>query len=51
MSGYIYTMYAGADPGHGWVLNDPVLGTVPTLGACVPNIRRVVKQGDYIFLS
>ncbi len=49
MKGYIYTMYAGADPGHGWVLNDPIFGTVPTLGACVPNIRRVVQEGDYVF--
>jgi len=49
MSGYIYTMYAGADPGHGWILNDPIFVPTPTLGACVPNIRRAVKQGDYIF--
>jgi hypothetical protein len=49
MKGYIYTMYAGADPGHGWVLNDPIFGNVPTLGACVPNIRRAVEVGDYIF--
>jgi len=50
MQGYIYTMAAGADPGHGWVLNDPIFGPVPTLGACVPNIRRVVQEGDYIFV-
>jgi hypothetical protein len=50
MKGYIYTMYEGADPGHGWSLNDPIFGTVPTLGACVPNIRRVVELGDYIFV-
>jgi hypothetical protein len=49
MKGYIYTMYAGADPGHGWVLNDPIFAPVPTLGACVPNIRRNVEEGDYIF--
>lgn len=49
MKGYIYTMYAGADPGHGWVLTDPIFGSVPTLGACVPNIRRAVEVGDYIF--
>jgi hypothetical protein len=50
MNGYIYTMAAGADPAHGWILNDPIFGDVPTLGACVPNIRRTVEQGDYIFV-
>ena len=49
MKGYIYTMYAGADPGHGWVLNDPIFTPIPTLGACMPNIRRAVSVGDYIF--
>jgi hypothetical protein len=50
MNGYIYTMYAGADPGHGFVLNDPIFGATPTLGACVPHIRRAVQVGDYIFV-
>ena len=49
MKGYIYTMFAGADPGHGWTLTDPIFCEVPTLGACVPHIRRAVKEGDYIF--
>lgn len=49
MNGYIYTMFAGADPAHGWIMNDPIFGKTPTLGACVPNIRRAVKLGDYIF--
>ena len=49
MNGYIYTLYEGADPGRGWVLNDPIFGKKPTLGACVPNIRRHVKLGDWIF--
>jgi hypothetical protein len=49
MKGYIYTMFAGADPSHGWELNDPIFGKTPTLGACVPNIRRNVQIGDYIF--
>jgi hypothetical protein len=49
MNGYIYTLYAGADPGHGWVMNDPIFGRTPTLGACVPNIRRNVNVGDWIF--
>ncbi len=49
MKGYIYPMYKGADPGTGWIMNDPIFGRVPTLGACVPNIRRAVQIGDYIF--
>jgi len=49
MKGYVYTMYAGADPGYGWKMTDPIFGRVPTLGACVPNIRRLVQPGDYVF--
>jgi hypothetical protein len=49
MKGYIYTMYQGADPGKGWVMTDPIFGSKPTLGACMPNIRRVVSVGDFIF--
>lgn len=49
MSGYIYTSYAGADPSKGWIMSDPILTRTPTLGACVPNIRRAVKVGDWIF--
>lgn len=48
--GYIYTMFKGADPDQGWVLTDPIFGPVPTLGGCMPNIRRVVQKGDYIFV-
>ena len=50
MKGYIYSMYQGADPGVGWRLNDPIFGSKPTLGACVPNIRRTVQIGDWIFV-
>src|ERR1700752_2054905 len=49
MKGYIYTMFAGADPGVGWKITDPIYGKTPTLGACMPNIRKVVERGDYIF--
>jgi hypothetical protein len=49
MKGYIYSMYGGADPGAGWVMNDPILKPIPTLGACVPNIRKWVSKGDWIF--
>lgn len=50
MKGYIYTMFQGADPAQGWRLTDPIFGKVPTLGACMPNIRRVVTPGDHIFV-
>lgn len=49
MNGFIYTMYTGADPGLGWIMNDPIVGKMPTLGACVPNIRRNVGIGEWIF--
>ena len=50
MKGYIYTMFAGADPGAGWVMTDPTFGKRPTLGACMPNVRRAVVPGDHIFV-
>jgi hypothetical protein len=50
VKGYIYTMFRGADPGQGWRMTDPIFGAVPTLGACVPNIRRIVTAEDYIFV-
>ncbi|OFW00189.1 MAG: hypothetical protein A3G20_04465 [Acidobacteria bacterium RIFCSPLOWO2_12_FULL_59_11] len=50
MKGYIYTMFAGADPGVGWHMTDPIFGKTPTLGACMPNVRRYVSVGDYVFV-
>jgi hypothetical protein len=50
MKGYIYTMYAGADPSQGWKMNDPIFGRSPTLGACVPHIRKAVSVGDHVFV-
>jgi hypothetical protein len=49
MKGYIYTMFAGADPAEGWKMTDPIYGKVPTLGACMTNIRSAVQKDDYIF--
>lgn len=49
MKGYVYIMFKGADPGKGWTMTDPIFGKKPTLGACVPQIRRVVTRGDWIF--
>ena len=50
MKGYIYITSNGTDPGLYNNLNDPLFGKVPTLGACMPNIRRLVTKGDYIFV-
>ncbi len=50
MKGYIYITGTGTDPGLKNNLNDPVFEDVPSLGACMPNIRRLVKGGDYIFV-
>jgi hypothetical protein len=49
MKGYIYTMFAGADPGAGWQMTDPIFDNPPTLGACMPQIRRAVEVNDHIF--
>ncbi|MDQ2771323.1 MAG: hypothetical protein M3Y54_12580 [Bacteroidota bacterium] len=49
MKGYIYSMYKGADPGVGFTLTDPIFTGTPSLGACMPNIRRLVEKGDFIF--
>lgn len=49
MKGYIYKLYSGADPAKGWIFNDPIFGSPPTLGACVPNIRRAVVPGDWVY--
>jgi hypothetical protein len=50
IKGYIYTMFKGADPAEGFELTDPIFGKVPTMGACRPDIRRVVEPGDQIFV-
>jgi hypothetical protein len=50
MKGYIYITSTGADPALRNNLNDPVFGKYPSLGACMPNIRRFVEKGDYIFV-
>ncbi len=50
MKGYIYISGSGTDPGARRNMNDPFLfSRTPTLGACMPNIRRLVLPGDFIF--
>jgi len=50
MKGYIYITATGTDPSLRGNLNDPLFTKMPTLGACMPNIRRVVTKGDWIFV-
>jgi len=50
MAGVIYICSSGVDPAAGDVLTDPLFGPVPTLGACVPNLRRIVEPGDWLFV-
>ena len=47
---YIYISGHGADPQANGRLNDPILRGRASLGACMPNIRRLVERGDYIFV-
>jgi hypothetical protein len=51
VKGYIYISGTGTDPSARRNMNDPMLfSKTPTLGACMPNIRRVVLPGDFIFV-
>jgi hypothetical protein len=50
MKGYAFITSSGYDPEKGRNVKDPFLGTTPTLGACMPNIRRWVVPGDHIFV-
>jgi hypothetical protein len=50
IKGYTYITSTGYDPQMGKHIKDPYLGDVPTLGACMPNIRRQVVPGDHIFV-
>src|SRR5262245_40327192 len=49
MASYIYILGDGADPASGTLLNDPLFGPVPSMGACRPDLRRNVAIGDWIF--
>jgi len=50
MIGKIFITRSGYDPQLGKHVKDPYLGPCPTLGACRPDIRRRLKQGDHIFV-
>lgn len=49
MKSYMHITSSGYDPEKGKPIKDPYLGDQPSLGACMPNIRRLVVPGDYIF--
>ncbi len=50
MKGYIYITGTGVDPFLRGNFADPTFGEPPTLGPCMPNIRRAVTGGDWIFV-
>lgn len=50
MSSYIFVS-PGSDPGAGLALVDPMLNSSrPSMGTCRPDLRRMVKPGDHIFV-
>ena len=50
MIGKIFITSSGYDPELGKHVKDPYLGSPPSLGACRPDVRRVVCEGDHIFV-
>ena len=50
MAGKIFITRTGYDPQLGKHVKDPYLGPEPTLGACRPDIRRQLSEGDRIFV-
>lgn len=50
MPSYIFVS-PGSDPGAGLPLVDPILSSPrPTMGTCRPDLRRMVRPGDHIFV-
>jgi len=49
IKGYSVIARTGYDPEKGKHIKDPYLGDIPTLGACMPNVRRQVVPGDHLF--
>jgi hypothetical protein len=50
MIGKIFITRSGYDPQLGKHVKDPYLGANPTLGACRPDVRRQLNEGDHIFV-
>jgi len=49
MIGKIFITGSGYDPQLGKHVKDPYLGPNPTLGACRPDVREKLKEGDHLF--
>jgi hypothetical protein len=50
MIGKIFITSSGYDPQLGKHVKDPYLGPNATLGACRPDFRRQVNEGDHLFV-
>jgi hypothetical protein len=50
MIGKIFITSSGYDPQLGKHVKDPYLGPNASLGACRPDIRRLLNKGDHIFV-
>src|SRR5262245_27295511 len=50
MIGKIFVTSTGYDPEKGKHVKDPYLGPNPSLGACRPDIRKKLHEGDHIFV-
>jgi hypothetical protein len=50
MIGKIFITSSGYDPQLGKHVKDPYLGENPSLGACRPDFRRQVNEGDHLFV-
>jgi hypothetical protein len=50
MIGKIFITSSGYDPQLGKHVKDPYLGPNASLGACRPDLRRQVKEGDHLFV-
>ena len=50
MVGKIFITRTGYDPQLGKHVKDPYLGPEPTLGACRPDVRHQLSEGDHIFV-
>jgi hypothetical protein len=49
MIGKIFITSSGYEPQLGKHVKDPYLGPKPTLGACRPDIRKKLQEGDHLF--
>lgn len=50
MIGKIFITRTGYDPEIGKHVKDPYLGPNPTMGACRPDVRRLLSNGDHVFV-